>query len=60
MNNPMAAAEKKVTRQMVDKFNRDFAAAQKEFNDAYAKLRRFLDKQKLNALRKNLGNSVKK
>ncbi len=51
----MATAGKKVTRPMADKFNRDFAAAQKEFDDAYAKLRRFLDKQKLNALRKNLG-----
>ena len=51
----MAQSGKKVTRQMVDKFNVDFRAAQKEFNDAYAKLRRFLDKQKLNALRKNLG-----
>lgn len=55
MNNYMAAKSKKVTRQMVDKFNRDFSAAQKEFDDAYAKLRRFIDKQKLEALRKNLG-----
>lgn len=55
MNNHMAQSGKKVTRQMVDKFNVDFRAAQKNFDDAYAKLRRFLDKQKLNALRKNLG-----
>lgn len=45
---------------MADKFNRDFSAAQKAFDDAYAKLRRFLDKQKLNALRQNLGKSGKK
>ncbi|MEK7164815.1 MAG: hypothetical protein AAB779_02615 [Patescibacteria group bacterium] len=51
----MAQSGKKVTRQMVDRFNADFSAAQKEFEGAYAKLRRFLDKQKLNALRKNLG-----
>ncbi len=42
---------------MVDKFNNDFVAAQKEFEDAYVKLRRFLDKQKLEALRKNLGKN---
>ena len=55
----MAVPAKKVTRQMADKFNRDFAMAQKAFDDAYARLRRFLDQQKLNALRKNLGKSGK-
>lgn len=32
----------------------EFTAAQKDFDDAYARLRRFIDKQKLNALKKNL------
>lgn len=55
----MAVANKKITRSRVEKFNRDFAAAQKAFDDAYAKLRRFLDKQKLGVLRKNLGTGGK-
>ncbi|MDP1709694.1 MAG: hypothetical protein Q8L21_02300 [Candidatus Komeilibacteria bacterium] len=38
----------------------DLAAAQKNFDAAYARLRRFIDKQKLGALQKNLKSGVSK
>ena len=53
----MAQKKKTDPPALLVKFNADFASAQKDFDAAYAQLRRFLDKIKLNALRKNLGKT---